>query len=148
MTEPVVILDGNCALCARVARLIDRGDRTGRLRIAVAGVEPGRTMISAARLDPDDPASWVFIDETGRSWDRSDAVIRIAQRLTFPWRMLAALRVIPRPWRDTGYRWMATHRTRLFGTADLCGTAPASLRARLLDAPCGGGHALTEQHRR
>ena len=131
MTDPVIVLDGNCALCPRAARFIDRVERTGRLRIAVAGVDPGRTMMSTANLDPDDPVSWLFVDETGRYWDRSDAMIRVAMRLPFPWRMLVGLCIIPRGWRNTAYSWVAARRNRLFGQDDLCARAPPSLRARL-----------------
>ena len=43
---------------------------------------------------------------------RSEAVLRVCGKLGGAWRLLAWLRLIPRPLRDAGYDWIAARRRR------------------------------------
>ena len=57
----------------------------------------------------------------GRAYTKSDAVIRIASRLTGPWRCWAAVvRLVPRFLRDFKYDFIARFRYRLFGKRKAC----------------------------
>jgi predicted DCC family thiol-disulfide oxidoreductase YuxK len=50
----------------------------------------------------------------------SEAVLAIWAGLDWPWSLLGAFRIVPRPLRDPIYRWIARHRYRLFGRRDPC----------------------------
>lgn len=127
----LVILDGECAFCSGVARVIDRWDPTGSIRIATSGTEPGRSILQGHGLDPDDPLTWLYLEED-EVHARLDAVIKIAGRLTGPVRLLVFLRLLTPAWRDGIYRLFAQNRYRLFGSASLCSMPSKSLRARLV----------------
>ena len=47
-----------------------------------------------------------------RAWLRSAAAIQVARRLRWPHKAQAALWLVPRPWRDAAYRWVAKRRHR------------------------------------
>jgi len=45
----------------------------------------------------------------------SDAILKLAQHLSFPYKLLVAGYIIPKKWRDTMYRWIAKNRYKWFG---------------------------------
>lgn len=131
-SQPVVLFDGDCALCnASVLFVIDH-DREGVVRFAPLQSNIGRRLRERAGL-PDDLSTVVVIDE-GRAFSRSDATIRISRHLRFPWHLLRLLALIPKPLRDWGYDVVADNRIRWFGRSDACRMPTPALRARLLEA--------------
>lgn len=117
MTEqaPVIVFDGVCLLCSRWVDFVLTHDRAGRFRLAAMQGAHGRALLEAHGLTPDDPASFLLV-QGGRGHTDTDAIARVLRILGGRWRVLAGLlRAIPRPVRDTAYRWIARHRYRLFG---------------------------------
>ncbi|MCY3674136.1 MAG: DCC1-like thiol-disulfide oxidoreductase family protein [Paracoccaceae bacterium] len=131
----LVVLDGDCALCNRVAHYIDRHDPSGTIRIATTGREVGKALLEGQGLDPDDPPTWLYL-ENGRIHDHLDAAIELARQLSGPIRLLVLLQFLPPIWRKWLYRLVAENRYRLFGSASLCSTPSESLRSRIVgDSP-------------
>ena len=128
---PVAFMDGDCALCAFGARMIDRLDRRGDIRICPVSTPLGQAVLAHFGLSPDDPESWLYIEE-GRVWRDFDAMARVGQRSGGWGHLLRLLLVIPKPLRDWLYTRIARNRYAFFGRSDLCTMAPPSLRARLL----------------
>ena len=62
------------------------------------------------------------------------AAIRLARYLRWPWRLLGAAWIVPRPIRDHAYDWVARNRYRWFGRRDTCLVPTPALRSRFLDA--------------
>ena len=68
-----------------------------------------------------DPSAWSIILATPeKTYDRSDAVLRIVPKLSPLLAPLAVFRWVPRPIRDGLYRWIARNRYRWFGKRDAC----------------------------
>lgn len=133
-SDAIILFDGECGLCARSVRFIHARDRAGTLQFAplrgpTAARECARLGITPPGLDP----GTMILIEGDRFLTRSEAALAIAARLTMPWRLLAALRVIPRPLRDGVYAWIARNRYRWFGRGDACRVPAPELRGRLLD---------------
>jgi predicted DCC family thiol-disulfide oxidoreductase YuxK len=63
---------------------------------------------------------------------RSTAYIRIAKRLRFPWKLAAAIWIVPRPLRDRLYDLIARHRYRWFGRREHCMVLASGRSVRLL----------------
>ena len=129
----VVLYDGVCNFCSRWVRFILPRDPRGALRFASLQSDAGRALIGDCGL-PERPESIVLIED-GRCYDRSDAVLRIAQRLTFPWRIAWWLRALPRPLRDRLYDAFAARRYRWFGRKEVCDIPPPEWRTRFVDDP-------------
>ena len=128
---PVAVMDAHCALCARGAAWIARNDRDAIFRIIPVQSELGQGLLTRHGLDPDDPASWLFL-ENGAAWTGLEALARVGWRLGGVWRGLAALRLLPRFVRGPLYRVVARNRYRMFGRADLCAMPDPEVQRRLL----------------
>ena len=128
----IVLFDGVCNLCNGVVRFVIDRDPQGRFKFATL------TSVTAARvLSPGNtvetlPDSIVLVEE-GRVFTKSDAALRVARRLTFPWPLLYGLIVLPRGLRDQAYDLVARHRYRWFGRQDSCIVPGPGIRARFLE---------------
>jgi len=128
----VIVFDGACALCSRWVRFLLRFDRAGRYRFAAMQGANGRRLLAAHGLDPGDPMSFLLLED-GRAWTDTDAIVRVLTGLGGPWRLAGGLRLLPRRWRDAGYRALARNRYRWFGRHDACYLPPPAQAARFLD---------------
>lgn len=130
-TGPRTVMDAHCALCARGARWIARNDRDEAFRIIPMQSALGAALFDHFGLDPDDPLSWLFI-ENGVAYTSLDAIMRVGDRLGGMFRLLSVMRVLPRPVQDRLYGVVARNRYRILGRADLCGLPDPAVQARLL----------------
>ncbi|MCH2101793.1 MAG: thiol-disulfide oxidoreductase DCC family protein [Planctomycetes bacterium] len=130
---PLLLFDGVCNLCHRAVRWVLKRDRQKLFRFASLQSRAGKLAIKETGHHGPTPDSVVVIDQ-GKIYERSDAALRIARLLGFPWALFLALWVIPRPIRDAIYRWIARHRYRWFGKKSACPTPPPDAITRFLDA--------------
>ena len=129
---PVIVFDGVCALCSRWVRFLLRFDRRARYRFAAMQGAHGRALLAAHGLDPDDPLSFLLV-ERGRAYTDTDAIVRVLAGLGGVWKLALLARLLPRPLRDRGYRWLARNRYRWFGRHDACYLPTPAQAARFLD---------------
>lgn len=134
-TAPVLLYDGLCGFCDRTVQIVLAHDRRGIVRFAplqgefAAGVlarHPGLQGIDSLVLVERDDA------QKERVSVRSEALLRIAEYVGGQWRLLRALRLVPRFLRDAGYDLFARFRYRVFGRFDTCPLPPPEVRARFL----------------
>jgi predicted DCC family thiol-disulfide oxidoreductase YuxK len=128
----VVLFDGVCNLCNGVVRFVIARDPDAHFQFAAL------TSKAAARLldglpNPDPRPDSVLLIDNGCVFTRSDAALRIARRLTFPWPMAYALVLLPRGWRDAAYDAIARRRYRWFGRRETCMVPSPAVRTRFLD---------------
>jgi len=129
---PLILFDGDCGLCLRSIRFVIRHDRAGRFAFAPIRGRTARSVLGAAPILAD-ADTVILVEDDGAVFTRSDAVVRVLRRLSLPARLLAVLGVVPRRWRDWGYRLVATHRRRLFGPAAACRMPTGDWQRRLLE---------------
>ena len=125
------VMDAHCALCAKGAAWIARNDHAEEFRIVPIQSLLGRALLTENGLDPDDPASWLFV-ENGATYGSLDALIRVGWRLGGMWKALAILRILPRPMRDRLNRTVARRRYDWFGRADMCAMPDPEVQRRLI----------------
>lgn len=120
-TGPVLLFDGECALCARVVRMLRALDHHQRLRFAPLQSSAAQRYLIEQGLPTSDFDSLVYVPEWGQPKAeplfRTDGALAALAAVGGIGRMLATLRVLPRGWRDGGYRLVARWRYRLFGQA-------------------------------
>jgi predicted DCC family thiol-disulfide oxidoreductase YuxK len=127
---PIIVFDGICVLCNGWVRFLLRHDRERRYRFAAMQSEAGRALLAAHGLDPDDPASFLLVDD-GRAWTDTDAIRRVLSGLGGAWRLAGVMALLPRAVRDPLYRRVARNRYRWFGTTS-CHVPTEEERARFL----------------
>ena len=127
----LTVMDAQCGLCARGARWIARADKCGEFRIIAQQSALGAALMRHFDLDPDDPLSWLYIEE-GRAFTSLNAVIRAGRRLGGVNRVLSALNILPRRMQDRLYARVARNRYHLMGRTDLCAMPDPDVQQRLL----------------
>jgi predicted DCC family thiol-disulfide oxidoreductase YuxK len=152
----LVVYDGHCGLCNHSVHWLLRRDSHDRLRFVASQSEKIAAVLmrhgftdSVPQLElPADPRSATISTfnpntilvlcgigtEEEQLLTRSDAILAILRELPQPWPAAAtALRPIPRPLRDLGYRIIARSRYRIWGRMESCPipTTPAE-RAHFL----------------
>ncbi len=129
--HPIVLFDGVCNLCNGAVQFILRCDPAGRFRFASLQSAAGEELQTRLGIDPKALDSILLVE--GERWYReSDAALRIAARLSGPWKAVAVFRLIPGPLRDPIYRWIARNRYRWFGRQETCWLPTPELRGRFL----------------
>jgi predicted DCC family thiol-disulfide oxidoreductase YuxK len=128
---PVILYDGTCGLCHRSVRWILRHERDTSLQFApLQGATAAALRVRHPNI-PVDLDSVVLVD-AGHVHLRSRAFLYTARYLRAPWRWGYAMRWLPAPLLDLGYRVIAAVRYRLFGRADLCDVPSPAHRVRFL----------------
>ncbi len=130
-SRPVVFMDGGCALCTGMARLIARLDRKGEFRICPVQSKLGRAILTHYGLDADNPESWLYL-AGGHAYASLEAVICAGRRLGGTGRWLTIFSVLPKPAQDWLYRRIVRNRYAIFGRRDMCATPDPDLARRLL----------------
>lgn len=130
-TGAVIVFDGVCVLCNGWVRFLLRHDRAHRYRFAAMQSDSGRRLLARHGLDPDNPASFLLVEDGG-AWTDSDAIRRVLVGLGGPWRAARLLALVPRAVRDPLYRLVARKRYRWFGRRDQCLLPAADEQRRFL----------------
>jgi predicted DCC family thiol-disulfide oxidoreductase YuxK len=126
----VLLYDGECGFCSRGVLFCYRRDPRARLRFAPLRSEVAQRMLREHGV-PLDMTTVVLVDAKG-AHVRSDAVLRAARLLRWPWSWTYAFAIVPRPLRDALYRGVARHRHRFGPAVEACANPTPELRARML----------------
>ena len=128
----LIVFDGVCELCTRSAQFVLKRDAAFAFRLTTAQSPLGQALFRHYGLDTETfETNLVLID--GRAYAKLDSVAAVCQRIGGVWRLLAALRLLPRPLADWVYDRIATNRYALFGRTDSCMIPPPEWRARFID---------------
>ncbi len=130
-----ILFDGVCNLCNGFVQFVIRHDGAGRFRFAALQSAAGQALLAAHGVAPAALAAepeTVLLLSGGRLYSHSSAVLRIAGGLGGAWRVAAVGQLLPRPWRDALYRFVARHRYRWFGRQESCLLPTPELKARFL----------------
>lgn len=121
--RPVVLFDGDCALCSHSARTLLRHGPRFRLLATQSGL--GQALLAHYGLNPTDPSTMLVI-ENGQAIGRSDAVLYLARQLPWPYRAAVVAYGLPRSVRDWIYGLVARNRRRFRGQT-WCAVPPAGV---------------------
>ncbi len=130
---PVIILfDGVCNLCNGVVQFLIKRDPEAKFRFASLQSVFGKAQLLKFNMDPETLHSVVVV-HNGNAFQKSDAVIYISRYLSWPWRIVASFRWLPKRFRDALYDLIAGSRYKLFGRRESCMIPTADLRGRFLE---------------
>jgi predicted DCC family thiol-disulfide oxidoreductase YuxK len=118
--RPIIIFDGNCVLCSWFARFIMRTDHARRFRLLAAQSPLGEALYRHFGLKATQYETYVLLED-GSAFVKSEASIRIFEKLGLPWRLTASIgRILPRSAGDAFYDFIARNRLRWFGSRQTC----------------------------
>jgi predicted DCC family thiol-disulfide oxidoreductase YuxK len=115
----IIIFDGICNVCSGWVRFLARHRIEPPFELIAMQSAKGRTLLSDFGIDPEDPATFLVLDQ-GQSLTQSEASIHVIAALGGVWRLALVAQVIPRRWRDSAYRLLARNRYRWFGRRRTC----------------------------
>ena len=128
---PILLFDGHCNFCNAWVRLIVRRDTAKNILFATLQSSVGRKMLEENKIDVNYTESLVFFEEERYSVS-STAALRIYSYLDGWERHLQLLSVVPRPFRDALYHFIAKYRYKWFGRSEQCMIPSQELRERFL----------------
>lgn len=126
----LLVYDGECGLCARSVQFVLKHDKAAVYRFTAVQSPLGVSVYAGLGLDPKRITTLVVLIE-GRSFVKSDAVLRLALSFGSLWRVLAVFLLLPRRLRDAAYDWVAARRHRWFAGSSQCLFSP-EFRRRML----------------
>lgn len=123
LPERIVFYDGLCGFCDVTVQWLLQHDTAHRLHFAPLQGETAQALRDRHPELPKDLDSLLFLEQSPEgeklSW-YSTAAFGIAAHLPWPYRGLAALRVLPRFLSDWGYRTFARYRYLVWGRKESC----------------------------
>ena len=129
----VLLFDGVCNLCSGTVQFVIAHDPSGYFQFASQQSDAGRKLMEehAIAIPEGDPLSLILIED-GKVYQRSTGALRIARKLSFPFKLGWVFILTPRFIRDFVYDVIAKHRYAWFGKKDVCMVPTPELRARFL----------------
>lgn len=115
----IVVFDAKCLLCSGWVQFLLRRDTKKVFRFASIQSRGGAELLAKAGLPVDNLETLLLVDGE-RSWQHTDAILRVLHQLGWGWRLLWVGWLVPMPVRDAIYRFCARNRYRLFGRRETC----------------------------
>ena len=117
--QSLIIFDGHCNACNSLVDFVLKRTDRHQFSFAARESEAGQQFLKELNLTFIAQESVVVIEDK-RVFINSSAILRICQRLGFPWNLVTALSLIPKSLRDSLYKAFARNRYRIFGKREQC----------------------------
>ncbi len=116
---PILLFDGECALCSGWVRFILSREKRPEIHFAAAQGATGQVLLRQLGLSLTDWES-NFLVEEGVVHFKSDAALAVAGHLGGAWPLARGLKIVPRFIRDWVYNLVARNRYAWFGRIPYC----------------------------
>lgn len=128
---PVILFDGDCALCNASVRWVLRWEREPLYRFSALQSPAAQRLLQPFGVESVDLSSVLVVD-AGQLYRKTDAVLHLMRDMRGFWFLLRAFVGIPRPLRDAVYDFVGRRRYRWWGSAKQCVLAQTGLESRVL----------------
>lgn len=128
----IVFYDGACGFCQEGVQLILKHNRDRNLYFATLQSGLAEALVPNSQLPHPLPDSMLFYEQD-RLYTESEAVLRIARHLKFPFSIAYFFRFIPLSFRNYAYRFVARNRYRIAGRREVCMLPTPEERARFIN---------------
>jgi predicted DCC family thiol-disulfide oxidoreductase YuxK len=130
--KAIVFYDGSCGFCQASVQFILKYNRKQDLHFATLQGDVLQEVVPPSQM-PDPLPDAVLFYEQGNLYFASDAALRIARHLNFPFALFSYFRFIPVSFRDKIYSFIARHRYKIAGRREACLLPEPHQRARFID---------------
>lgn len=131
MCESVVLFDGVCNLCSGSVQFVLENEKDNKLFFASLQSDFGQEILKKNKLSTATFDSIIFL-EGEKIYSESDAALKIAKHLKFPYSLLSFLSIIPKFIRNAVYKWVARNRYRWFGKTEACWLPTPDFKKRFI----------------
>ena len=127
----IVIFDGTCNLCSSSVQFIIRRDKAKYFKF-ISLQSPKAQELLEGKFTGNLPDSLVLV-ENEKVYFRSRAALKISAKLTWPWKVVSTLRILPSFLIDPIYNLIAKNRYKIWGKKEECMIPTADTKSRFLD---------------
>ena len=134
MTEDkrIIYFDGVCNLCSWSVRFVLKYDK--KALFSFASLQSAFAAKSLTYTNGQDiNYNSVTYQKGDIIYTQSDAVLTILKDMGNGWVLMYFFKIIPKPWRDGLYDFIARHRYSWFGKKDHCIVPSPEMQSRFLD---------------
>jgi len=128
----LVLFDGTCNLCNRNMLFLIAHNPAQNLMFCPVQSASGMALLRSLGMSTEHHETMLFL-ERDAVWQKSDAIIHIAQHLSWPWRWINWGKYVPRRIRDRLYSLLANNRYKIMGRREVCALPRADIAKRFID---------------
>ncbi len=128
----VILFDGVCNLCNGAITFIIKRDKGDVFRYAALQSDIGKQLAQKHHIHLDKVDSIILVTDK-EAYLKSTAALRIAQKLSGGWPLLAGFLILPAFFRNWVYDLIARNRYKWFGKKDACMIPTPELRSKFID---------------
>ena len=133
LPDHIIFFDGVCNLCNSSVNFVIRRDKQNIFHFASLQWQVARQVL-ADNFPDEDNFETILYYENGKIFEKSTAVLRIARKLAFPWKLAYGFIIIPRFLRDEVYMLISRNRYRWFGKKEECMVPSEELKNKFLNS--------------
>jgi predicted DCC family thiol-disulfide oxidoreductase YuxK len=127
----IVFYDGSCGFCQASVQFILRHNNNANLYFTPLDSGVLEELVPKEQIPFPLPDAILFY-ENKKLYTASEAALRIAHYLDFPYSLLSHFRIIPLSFRDFIYRFVARHRYKIIGRTESCVLPSPEQRSRFI----------------
>ena len=128
-SEAIIIFDGECNLCSGSVKFIIERDKKNYFKfISIQNPKALKLLNDKIDISPDS----VILLKNDKAYIRSRAALKISARLTWPWKIVSLLRIIPSFLLDPLYKIIAKNRYKFWGKRDQCMIPSPEIKDRFI----------------
>ena len=131
--KQLILFDGVCNLCNNSVQYVIKRDHANVFMFAPLQSEIGAKILKSYQLNTKNMDSIILYIPNKGVYSQSTAALKIASKLTFPTKLLAAFMIIPPFIRNAVYNYIAKHRYSWYGKQEHCMIPTPELRAKFLE---------------
>ena len=129
--DNLIFFDGVCNLCNGFVQFVIKNDTEGKYRFGALQSPEAEAIFKTLGHEYTIPKTVILVQD-GKLYQKSEAALRIARGLDFPWPLFYSFIVVPSFIRDWVYDFIARNRYRWFGKKDSCMIPTPELKSRFL----------------
>lgn len=129
MHKIIIYFDGVCYLCNSLVNFLIKIDTKKRIKFSPLQSNFARKELEKSQLNLDEIDS-IIVQIGEKYYIKSNAVIAIIKELSWYWRILLIIRLIPTRFADNIYDYIAKNRFNWFGKKDKCMIPSLEIRSR------------------
>lgn len=127
----IIFFDGVCNLCNGAVNFVIKHDTENLFHFSSLQSDYAKEVLGD-NYPRGDHFDTIIYSEQSRLYYRSEAVLRIAKKLGFPFSMVYGVIVLPGSLRDLIYRFISRNRYKWFGKKDQCMIPKPEVKSRFL----------------